>query len=245
MLSFSVQPGTLYIVPTPIGNLADITLRALETLKRVDVIAAEDTRHAKKLLQAHHIDATLLSYHDHNELARSQELVARLKEGATVALVSDAGTPTVADPGYRLIQECLSQGIAIVPLPGPCAAITALSAAGLPTDRFYFLGFLPVKSGKRRQLLASCAELPTTLVFYESPYRLLKSLREIAALFPERQVVVARELTKRFEEFCRGTAEELIAFFEQKNVKGEIVLLIQGKVRAAGHSSCHSPDPMQ
>lgn len=194
--------GQLFIVPTPIGNLADITQRALEVLQAVDLIAAEDTRHTGLLLQHFGINARLFALHDHNEQQKAETLVAKLKEGQNIALVSDAGTPLINDPGYHLVRTCREAGIRVVPLPGPCAAITALSAAGLPSDRFCYEGFLPAKSKGRRDALKAIEAEPRTLIFYESTHRLLDSLEDIVAVLGEsRYVVLARELTKTWKPF--------------------------------------------
>ena len=221
------MPGTLYIVATPIGNLADITHRAIQTLKDVDLIAAEDTRHTHKLLQHYGIDTKTISYHEHNEQQRSEELVARLREGGDVAIVSDAGTPGINDPGFRLVRLAIENNISVVSVPGPSALVTALVASGLPTDEFFFGGFLPARSGARRNRLAELREVPGTLIFYEAPHRLRASLRDAAEVLGARQAVVARELTKIHEELRRGTLTELSEHYEEsENARGEIVLLI-------------------
>jgi 16S rRNA (cytidine1402-2'-O)-methyltransferase len=219
--------GILYVVATPLGNLEDITFRAVRTLREVDRIACEDTRHTRRLLDHYGISKPLISYHEHNERERSEELAGRLLSGESIALVSDAGTPLISDPGYRLIETCAAAEIQVVPVPGPAAAITALSASGLPTDSFYFGAFLPPKAGQRRRTLEAVADLECTLVFYEAPHRLLETLEDIDALMGARTVVVARELTKLHEEFARGRAADLIAKFGSRDsIKGEITLLI-------------------
>jgi 16S rRNA (cytidine1402-2'-O)-methyltransferase len=224
-----VEPGTLYVVATPIGNLEDITLRALRVLDSVDVIAAEDTRHTRKLLTHHGISRPLISFHAHNEQRQVPRLLALLQEGRSIALVTDAGTPGISDPGYSLLQALVPHAIPIVPIPGPAAAIAALSIAGLPTDRFVFEGFLPAKSGRRRQRLEALRDEPRTIVLYESPYRLVRLLQDIVTcLGPERRVVVARELTKHFEEVQRGTASALLDMFQARPVRGECTVLIAG-----------------
>lgn len=223
--------ATLYVVATPIGNLGDLTPRAREVLGRVDLIAAEDTRHTGRLLQACGIETRLISLHEHNEAGRVGELLQVLRSGRSVALVSDAGTPSISDPGYRLLHEAVQAGIAISPIPGSCAAIAALSAAGLPTDRFSFEGFLPARSAARRERLAALARDPRTLVFYEAPHRLPDSLEELAAMFgADRPAVIARELTKAFETFYRGSLAELLqrARTDADMQRGEIVILVAG-----------------
>jgi 16S rRNA (cytidine1402-2'-O)-methyltransferase len=222
------MPGTLYLVATPIGNLEDITLRALRVLREADLIACEDTRQTGKLLQHFEIiDKPMVSYHDHNEAARSGELVAKLEGGANVALVSDAGTPLVSDPGYRLVTAAIGAGIAVVPIPGASAVLSALTAAGLPSEAFRFCGFLPQKSGQRKKTLEEFRGEDCTLMFYEAPHRILDALSDVAAVFGERPVVVARELTKLHEEFLRGTPEQVRGQLAARpSVKGEMVLLI-------------------
>ena len=218
----------LFLIATPIGNLGDITLRAIETLKEVDLIAAEDTRHSGNLLRHLEIHKPLVSYHAHNEARRTQELIERLEAGQKVAVISDAGMPGISDPGHRLLRACIERNLPYSILPGPSAGLTALVGSGFPAERFYFGGFLPTKSGQReRELLGANARTETS-IFFESPYRLLKSLQVCADHFPQRQVCVARELTKRFEEFRIGPAQELIAHYSARTVKGEIVFLIRG-----------------
>jgi 16S rRNA (cytidine1402-2'-O)-methyltransferase len=219
--------GTLYIVATPIGNLEDITLRALRVLREVDWIACEDTRQTRKLLEHFGIAKPTVSYHDHNESGRAAELVEKLTGGCSGALVSDAGTPLISDPGYRLVQAAIAAAIPVVPIPGASAAVCALSAAGLPTDAFRFCGFLPPKSSQRRKTLENLKPETATLIFYETPHRILEALEDVAAAMGARPVVVARELTKLHEEFLRGTAAELRAKLAARpSVKGEITLLI-------------------
>ncbi|HEY2845341.1 MAG TPA: 16S rRNA (cytidine(1402)-2'-O)-methyltransferase [Bryobacteraceae bacterium] len=221
------MPGSLYLVATPIGNLEDITLRALRVLREADVIACEDTRQTGKLLAHFDIAKPTVSYHEHNEAARTAELLARLEAGAQVALVSDAGTPLISDPGYRLVTAAIAAGIAVVPVPGASAVLSALAAAGLPTDAFRFCGFLPVKSTQRRKALELLRAETCTLIFYEAPHRILDTLADITALLGDRPVAVARELTKFYEEFLRGTAEQVRAQLAARpSVKGEITLLI-------------------
>ncbi|HEX7960972.1 MAG TPA: 16S rRNA (cytidine(1402)-2'-O)-methyltransferase [Terriglobales bacterium] len=223
-----LSPG-LYIVATPIGNLEDITLRALRVLEQADLIACEDTRQTQKLLNHFGIHKQTVSYHEHNEVARTQELLAELKQGAKVALVSDAGMPGISDPGSVVIREAVQQGIPVVPVPGPSALITALVASGLDTASFRFFGFLPAKSGQRRTFLEQLKSAPETLVFYEAPHRVVETLQDIVAVMGSvRQVVIARELSKIHEEFLRGTAQEVLKQLEAREVKGEITLLIAG-----------------
>lgn len=220
-------PGKLSVVPTPIGDPEDITLRALRVLREADVVAAEDTRVTATLLRHHGVEARLLSYHDHNEVARAAELVERVRGGAKVALVSDAGTPLVNDPGWRVVRACIDADLPIEVLPGPCAAIAALIGAGLAVDRFFYGGFLPRDEGPRRAALAELAGLGATLVLYESPQRLGAALDTIAALWPARRVVVARNLTKAHEQWIRGTAAEARAVLGNET-RGEVVLLVEG-----------------
>jgi 16S rRNA (cytidine1402-2'-O)-methyltransferase len=223
----------LYIVSTPIGNLEDITMRALRVLREADLIACEDTRQTRKLLDHYGIAKPAISYHDHNEAARTAELIERLERGENIALVSDAGTPLISDPGYRLVAAAIAAGIAVVPIPGPSAVTGALAAAGLGTDSFRFCGFLPPKSSQRRKTFEELKHESCTLVFYEAPHRILETLEDIAAVMPARAVVIARELTKLHEEFLRGTAAELHATLSARpSVKGEITMLI-GKAEHA------------
>lgn len=219
----------LYIVATPIGNLADITLRGLEVLKDVDVVAAEDTRHSGLLLKHFAINKPFVSYHQHNEAARTSELVERLGRGENVALITDAGTPGLSDPGLRLIRQCIERELPFTIIPGASSILTALVGSGFSTERFSFRGFLPVKSGQRERELRAAAAREETTIFFESPYRLLKTLNACINIMPEREICVARELTKKFEEFRRGMAVELVAHYQAHPPKGEIVLLIAGQ----------------
>lgn len=219
-------PGTLYLVATPIGNLEDITLRALRVLRECDVVAAEDTRHSGRLLAHFGVRKPLLSYHEFNEARRSEEIIERLKRGETVALVTDAGSPGISDPGERVVRAAWGAGLRVESVPGPCAVVAALTASGLPTGEFHFFGFLPHKSGQRRRELERLCALPGTLVLYESPYRIGRLMIELAELVPNRTVVLARELTKRYEEYRRGTAAELEATARHRPLKGEFVVLI-------------------
>lgn len=226
------MPGTLYLVATPIGNLEDITYRAVRILGEVDVIACEDTRQTRKLLERYGIAKPVVSYHEHNEAERAEELVAKLRGGANVALVSDAGMPLVSDPGYRVVAAAVREGITVTPAPGASAVVAALAASGLATDRFYFGGFLPVKSGQRARALEELKGERATLVFYEAPHRILETLADVERVLGPRPVVVARELTKVHEEFLRGTAAEVrAALAARASIKGEMTLVI-GKAEA-------------
>ena len=218
----------LYLVATPIGNLGDITLRALEVLKSVDLIACEDTRHSGNLLRHFEISKPLISYHEHNEARRTAELIEDLAAGKNVAVISDAGLPGISDPGHRLLRACIARGVPYTIVPGASSVLTALVGSGFDAERFYFGGFLPVKSGGRERDLLAAAARPETSIFLESPHRLLKTLAVCAALFPERELCVARELTKQFEEFRLGRGPDLLAHYGAKAVKGEIVFLIRG-----------------
>jgi 16S rRNA (cytidine1402-2'-O)-methyltransferase len=219
--------GTLYVVATPIGNLEDITYRAVRVLKEADLIACEDTRHTAKLLQHYGIDKPTVSYHEHNEASRAEELVAKLEQGLNVAQVSDAGMPGISDPGYRVIKLAIERGFPVVPVPGASALVSALAASGLPTDSFQFLGFLPAKSGQRRTVLETLRNAEETTVVYEAPHRIAEAMQDIVEILGvERPIVIARELTKIHEEFIRGTAAEILARAQQSELKGEITLLI-------------------
>jgi 16S rRNA (cytidine1402-2'-O)-methyltransferase len=219
----------LYVVATPIGNLGDITLRAIDVLKSVDVIAAEDTRHSGMLLKHFEIKKPLLSYHEHNEAMRAAQLVERLATGENIALITDAGTPGVSDPGARLIRKCIKRGLPFTIVPGPSSILTALVGSGFSTEKFCFRGFLPIKSGQRERELRATVHCDKSTIFFESPYRLIKTLAACADIVPDRQLCVARELTKKFEEFRRGTASELLAHYKSHPPKGEIVLVISSK----------------
>ena len=216
----------LYVVGTPIGNLSDITLRALEVLKSVDLIAAEDTRHSGMLLKHFEIKKSFVSYHEHNEAMRAAQLIERIATGENIALITDAGMPGLSDPGARLIRECIKRELPFAIIPGPSSILTALVGSGFSTERFYFGGFLPVKSGQRERELGAAAARDETTIFFESPYRLTKTLSACAVLMPDRQLCVARELTKKFEEFRRGAARELLNHYEARPPKGEIVLML-------------------
>ena len=225
----------LYIVSTPIGNLEDITLRALRILKEVDLIAAEDTRHTSHLLKHYDIHTPLTSYFEGNELKKKEFILSKLKHGDRIALVSDAGTPGISDPGFRLIQLAIENQIPVVPIPGPSALISALSIAGLPTDAFLFKGFLPHKSKKRQDLLKQLEEVRETLIFYESPHRLAETLKDILETLGDREMVLTRELTKVYEEVLRGRVTEIRSHIAERKLKGEITLVIEGNTRKKGH----------
>lgn len=219
--------GCLYIVSTPIGNLEDITYRAVRVLKEADWIACEDTRTTRRLLDHYGIQTRLLSYHEHNEAERTEDLIERLRQGDTGALVSDAGTPLLSDPGYRVVRAAVHEGIRVEALPGPSALLAGLVVSGLPTDQFHFAGFLPAKQGQRTRLLESLRDEPATLIFYEAPHRILESLEDIAATLGEREIVVARELTKMHEEVLRGTASQIAGELAARDaIRGEFVVMI-------------------
>ena len=222
--------GTLYVVATPIGNLQDITLRAIEILKSVDLIAAEDTRHASKLLNHYGIKTPRVSYYDEVEQSRSHEIVKKINKGIDVALISDSGTPGISDPGYRLINLALRNAIRVVPIPGPSAVIAALVASGCATDRFVFEGFLPRKKGRQTRLIELSQESRTIIIF-ESPIRLRKTLADLAVHFQDRRIVIAREITKIFEEFIYGNISQIMRHFENSIPKGEIVIILEGLTR--------------
>jgi 16S rRNA (cytidine1402-2'-O)-methyltransferase len=223
-----LTPGTLYLVATPIGNLEDITLRALRVLRECDVVAAEDTRRTRQLLKHFGISKPLLSYFQFNEARRSGEIIERLRRGEKIALVTDAGSPGISDPGERVVKAAIGAGFRVESVPGACALVAALTGSGLPTDEFHFVGFLPHKSGQRRNKLESLKAISGTLIFYESPYRVEKLLGELNEGFPEREVVLARELTKKFEEFLRGKPADLLALAQKHPLKGEFVVLVEG-----------------
>src|SRR5881398_2752316 len=218
----------LYVVATPIGNLGDITLRALEILRDVDLVAAEDTRHSGILLKHYQIKKPLISYHEHNEAMRTAQLIERLAAGEKIALITDAGTPGLSDPAARLIRECIKRQLDFTIIPGPSSISTALVGSGFSAEKFFFGGFLPVKSGQRERELRTAAEREETAIYFESPYRLTKTLKASIEIMPDRQLCVARELTKKFEEFRRGTAAELLAHYQTHPPKGEIALVISG-----------------
>ena len=242
-----VAPGTLYVVATPIGNLGDLSVRAREVLSRVQLIAAEDTRHTRQLLQAFGIDTPLTSLHEHNEMQKSETLIARLLAGESIALVSDAGTPLISDPGFDLVATARARGVSIAVVPGPCAAIAALSIAGLPTDRFVFEGFLPAKTAARVTRLRELTSESRTMIFYEAPHRLLEVLRDLAAeLGAERTASVSRELTKRFETTYTGTLAQLCEIAEQNAdmSRGEIVLIVSGNTAVTNTTQSFNADQL-
>ncbi|MEP6913268.1 MAG: 16S rRNA (cytidine(1402)-2'-O)-methyltransferase [bacterium] len=224
--------GTLYLVSTPIGNLEDITHRAVRVLKEVDLVACEDTRHTHKLLRHYGIKTKTVSYHEHNERERAAELLGFLKSGLDIAIVSDAGTPGISDPGFRVVRIAIEEGLPVVPVPGPTALIAALVASGLPGNQFFFDGFLPARSGARRTRLAELQSMPATLIFYEAPHRIAESLRDAREILGEREAVVGRELTKMHEEIMRGRLSELATYFAEatREPRGEMVLLIDRKL---------------
>ena len=224
------MPGTLYLVATPIGNLADITHRAIDILSNVALIACEDTRHTRKLLQHYGIATKTISYHEHNEQERARQLIELLRDGQDIAVVSDAGTPSISDPGFRLVRAAIENDVPVAPVPGPSALISALTAAGLPTDEFFFGGFLPPRSNARRSKLGELRSLPATLVFYEAPHRLAETLKDAYEILGEREAVVARELTKMHEEIKRDRLSVLAEHYAREEPRGEIVLLIDRNV---------------
>jgi len=231
--SLSTLPAKLYIVATPIGNISDISYRAIETLQQVDVIAAEDTRHSGKLLSHYQIKKPMFPLHDHNERERGKVLIEKIKSGQSVALISDAGTPLISDPGYHLVNECREKGVDIVPIPGACATIAALSAAGLPTDRFSFEGFLPAKEKGKQDKLSALLEETRTMVFYESPRRIIDTVEQVVNILGgDRKLVIARELTKTFESFYALPAQEMLEWLKEdtNHCRGEFVLMIAGAV---------------
>lgn len=245
--SNSVKTGRLYLVATPIGNLEDISLRALRILREADLVACEDTRQTQKLLSHYDLHKRLESYHEHNELTRAPELVIELEQGAQVALVSDAGTPTVSDPGHRLVSLCLRHGIPVVPVPGPSALVAAIAASGLASEEFTFLGFLPARAGERRKALRALASEHRALVFFEAPHRLLESLEDALELLGNRPAVIAREVTKLHEEFLRGHLEEILAQFRRKPLRGEITVLLgadDGRPRHVGADGKTAAEPL-
>ncbi|MGJ8521909.1 Ribosomal RNA small subunit methyltransferase I [Carnimonas sp. R-84981] len=240
------ESGVLYVVATPIGNLDDMSTRALDILRSVDVIAAEDTRHSGRLMAHFDIRTPMLALHDHNERSRAEQLLSRIAQGERIALISDAGTPLISDPGYRLVAQLRSADLRVVPVPGPCALIAALSGAGVATDRFRFEGFLPARSSARKNALEALAKETATLVFYESPHRITDSLADIAATLGERRLVLARELTKRFETFLEGSAEALLEIMAQdpNQARGEFVVIVEGAPAQAEQAGSVDPEQL-
>jgi len=224
----AIRGGTLYLVSTPIGNLEDITLRALKVLSEVDLIAAEDTRHTKILFDRYAIRTPKVAYHEFNKERKTPELIRELKSGKSVAVVSDAGTPGISDPGFHLVRAAIEEGIPVVPIPGPTALVAALVASGLPSHRFSFEGFLPVKKGRQKRLEQLKGE-ERTLIFYESPYRVLRTLQDLLTHFGDRRVVVAREITKHFEDYYRGTLAGALKDFSERKPRGEFVIIVEGQ----------------
>jgi 16S rRNA (cytidine1402-2'-O)-methyltransferase len=224
----NIQPGKIYLVPTPIGNLEDVSQRALNTLSEVDIIACEDTRHSGRLLNRFDIKKKLISYHDFNESARAKKLIAEVLSGKSVAVITDGGSPGISDPAYRIVTLAIENDIILVPLPGATALIPALTASGLPIDRFFFEGFLPQKSSGRRKRFKQLEDMPHTLIFYESPFRIEKSLNDLFETLGDRKICVAREISKMFEQFIRGTVKEVLDKIKNKKLKGEIVLIVEG-----------------
>jgi len=227
--------GKLYVVATPMGNLGDITYRAVEILSNVASIAAEDTRHSQRLLQHYQITTTIFALNDHNEMAKSEMILSYLQQGDDIALISDAGTPLISDPGFHLINFLRQHGIDIIPIPGPCAAIAALSAAGLPTDQFYFVGFLPAKTKARQHVLEQLCAQTATLIFYEAPHRIVETLQDMVEIFGVRQAVIAREMTKTYETIKAGSLIELLDFTlsDDNQQRGEFVVLVHGYVKTS------------
>ncbi len=229
----TIEKGALYLVSTPIGNLADITYRAVHVLNNVDLIAAEDTRNSSVLMKNYQIDTPLSSYHSYNLKKETRRLIEKLKHESTIALISDAGTPGISDPGFHLVQEAVKEKIRVIPIPGASAFLAALTASGLPNNRFVYEGFLPLKKGRKTRL-KTLSEEERTIVFYESPHRIHRTVRELLETFGDRPCTMAREITKLYEEFLRGTLSALQKWIEERRVKGEIVLIVQGKAHTKG-----------
>ncbi len=220
--------GKIFLVPTPIGNMGDITRRAVEILEEVDIVACEDTRHSGSLLKKLGLKKKLISYHNFNEIVRAGQLITKIQEGMSVAVITDGGSPGISDPAFRIVRAAIEGGVDVVPLPGATAIVPALTASGLPTDRFFFEGFLPPKSVARKKRLQKLSDLGHTLVFYESPHRVEKTLSDICEVLGQRKMCLAREISKKFEEFRRGTTDEVLEQIKQRPVKGEIVLVVAG-----------------
>jgi 16S rRNA (cytidine1402-2'-O)-methyltransferase len=231
------EHGKLYVVGTPIGNLEDITLRAIRTLKEVNLIACEDTRRTAKLLSAYKIQTPMVSYHEHNEMTRAPELVIQMEQGSSIALVTDAGMPVVSDPGFRLVHLAVRHSIPVIPVPGASAFVAALAASGMPVDKFRFLGFLPSKRGERKKALDDLKDATRTLVFYEAPHRLLDMLKDAREILGEREIVIAREVTKVHEQFLRGTIGSALEYLKKRPVKGELTVLIGLQADSEGNGS--------
>lgn len=223
-----MEKGILYICPTPIGNLDDITYRVLKILQSVDIIAAEDTRHSLRLLNHFEIKNRLISYHEHNKLSAGPQLITQLLEGKSIALISDAGMPGISDPGEDLVKLCIEAGVQITALPGPSAVITALAASGLSTRRFFFEGFLDRQKKQRRERLEALRQMTETMIFYESPHRLKETLKDMLLILGDRKIVIAREITKKYEEYYRGSIQQAYDYFNEKGIKGEFVMLLEG-----------------
>ena len=239
--SQSGSPGKLYLVGTPIGNMEDITFRALRTLKEADLIACEDTRRTQQLLNYYSIQTPTISYHEHNELTRAPELIIQLEQGSHIALVSDAGMPVISDPGYRLVHLAVRHNIPVIPVPGASAFLAALAAAGLPVDKFRFLGFLPSRKTARRKALDELKGATKTLVFYEAPHRILETLADVRDVLGDVPLVVAREVTKLHEEFLRGSVSEIVGRLKKRPVKGEITVLVAPQLASSAQATSNSP----
>ncbi|UCG60539.1 MAG: 16S rRNA (cytidine(1402)-2'-O)-methyltransferase [Candidatus Zixiibacteriota bacterium] len=224
----SKPKGKIYLVPTPIGNMGDITGRAVEVLSEVDIVACEDTRHSGSLLKKLGLKKKLISYHNFNEAGRARQLMSNVLDGTSIAVITDGGSPGISDPAYRIVRTAIDNQVEIVPLPGPTALIPALTASGLPTDRFFFEGFLPAKKAARRKRLEQLRPLEHTLVFYESPHRISKTLHDIGEILGQREMCLAREISKKFEEFLRGKTADVVNMLGEKPIKGEIVLIVEG-----------------
>ncbi|MBF0709566.1 16S rRNA (cytidine(1402)-2'-O)-methyltransferase [Alkalihalobacillus hwajinpoensis] len=224
------ETGKLYLVPTPIGNLNDMTFRAIQTLKDVDLIAAEDTRQSKKLTNHFEIETRLISYHEHNKESSGYKLLERLREGQSIALISDAGMPAISDPGYEIVSACVAEEIPVIPLPGANAAITALVASGLPTQHFYYYGFLSRQKKERKIELQQLKTIPSPVLFYEAPHRLKEMMKAVLEVLGNREIIIARELTKKYEEFIRGSVEEVLRWFEENEIRGEFCVIVEGGI---------------
>ena len=222
------ESGIVYLVPTPIGNMSDVSERVREILSLVDIVACEDTRHSGSFLKKLEIKKQLISYHDFNESERAVQLINEVKNGKSIAVITDAGSPGISDPAYRIVKVAIENDLTIIPIPGPTAFVPALTASGLPTDRFFFEGFLSNKSASRKNRLSQLVDLPHTIIFYESPHRINKTIADILEVFGDRQICIAREISKKFEQFIRGSASEVLEIISKKNIKGEIVIIAEG-----------------